>query len=513
MQTLTEPDPPLWEQISPLLDEAMGRLDEKDRNAIVLRFFENRTPLEAAAALKLNEVAARKRVSRALEKLRTYFAKRGVVATTAIIAGAISSKSVQAAPAALANPATAVVIAKGAAASASSLTLAKGALSIMAWTKAKTVVAVAATAIVFGTGTTVVTTKIVHAIRVAHYPNIAGIWEGVVHLEEAGVDNGQQAQAHVVLRLFKTNGVYQATTDWPEWGKKDVPTVDVVYDYPNLVIHPTVRDTWNLKVSPQTSKLYWDRHIHFIAPDPATLRHTPVPTPVPEPLTESDFAPRPGSTLQGYWEGKIGLGTNTVTADLKIARQDDGTFRAEGDLPLQGVQGRPVTVSYNPPLVQFGPADGAGMFRGQLNDATTEISGTWTQGGQSIPAIVRRADYRAVHAHDADKDYSFVSANDLQGHWQGTWRLTIGTVTVPMREALDIAKLPDGSYSAAAANVDELGKEAPVPTSHAEYSSSNLHLEWEGEGWAYDGKLQNGKIVGTWSQGGGGWPLVFERTK
>ncbi|MGO8767044.1 MAG: RNA polymerase sigma factor, partial [Limisphaerales bacterium] len=128
MQTLTEPDTSPWEQISPLLDDAMGRLGEKDRNAIVLRFFENKTPQEAAAALKLNEVTARKRVSRALEKLRTFFAKRGVVLTTAIIAGAISANSVQAAPLAMAKTVTAVAVAKGATASISTLTLIKGAL-------------------------------------------------------------------------------------------------------------------------------------------------------------------------------------------------------------------------------------------------------------------------------------------------------------------------------------------------------------------------------------------------
>jgi hypothetical protein len=58
-----------------------------------------------------------------------------VSSTTAIIAGAISANSVQAAPVALAKSVTAVAIAKGAAASGSTLTLIKGALKIMAWTK------------------------------------------------------------------------------------------------------------------------------------------------------------------------------------------------------------------------------------------------------------------------------------------------------------------------------------------------------------------------------------------
>ena len=151
MQSSTESDLSLWEQISPLLDDAMDQLGEKDRNAIVLRFFENRTSQEVAAALKLNEVTARKRVSRALEKLRTFFGKRGVVLTTAIIAGTISGNSVHAAPATLASPATAVAIAKGAIAGGSSLALVKATLIAMK-TKTIVVASVAAAAVILGTG-------------------------------------------------------------------------------------------------------------------------------------------------------------------------------------------------------------------------------------------------------------------------------------------------------------------------------------------------------------------------
>ncbi|HWD19661.1 MAG TPA: TIGR03435 family protein [Verrucomicrobiae bacterium] len=158
MQTSTEPEPPLWEQISPWLDEAMGRLGEQDRNAIVLRFFENRTPQEVAVALRLNEVTARKRVSRAMEKLRAFFAKRGVVSTAAIMAGTISDNSIQAAPAALANPATAVAIAKGAVASTSTLTLIKGALKIMAWSKTQTAIVVGV-GVLLAVGSTILTVK------------------------------------------------------------------------------------------------------------------------------------------------------------------------------------------------------------------------------------------------------------------------------------------------------------------------------------------------------------------
>lgn len=132
------PDP-LWEQMSPLLDEALATLGETDRQAVLLRFFENKSLAEVGSALGTGEDTARKRVSRALEKLHRYFNKRGVSSTTAILAVVLTANSVQAAPVALANSVTAVALAKGAAASGSTLTLIKGALKIMAWTKAKTV--------------------------------------------------------------------------------------------------------------------------------------------------------------------------------------------------------------------------------------------------------------------------------------------------------------------------------------------------------------------------------------
>ena len=147
------PDP-VWQQLAPLLDDAMMRLGCRDREAVVLRFFKGRTLGEVAAALNIKEPAAQKRVSRALEKLRNHFARRGVDSTAAVIGETISANSIQAAPVALAKSVTAVAIAKGAAASTSTLTLIKGALKIMAWTKAKTAIVAGMTVIILaGTAT------------------------------------------------------------------------------------------------------------------------------------------------------------------------------------------------------------------------------------------------------------------------------------------------------------------------------------------------------------------------
>ena len=150
------PTEAVWQDLSPLLDEAMTQLRDKDRDAIVLRYFQNKSLSEVGVALGVEERAAQKRVSRSLEKLRTFFSKRGLALTTTIIAGAVSTNSVQAAPAVLVKSITAVAVAKGAAASGSTLTLIKGALKIMAWTKAKMIVGIGIL-IVVGTGTVVIT--------------------------------------------------------------------------------------------------------------------------------------------------------------------------------------------------------------------------------------------------------------------------------------------------------------------------------------------------------------------
>src|ERR1700722_10980223 len=158
--TLREPtDASTWDQLSPLLDEAMARLGKKDRAAVVLRFFKEKNLREVATAMNITEAAAQSRVHRALDKLHRYFSRRGVSSTTAIIAGEISSHSVQSAPIGLAKSVSAVAISKSAMASTSTLALVKGALKIMAWTKAKTVIVVGVAALLFATTTATVTIK------------------------------------------------------------------------------------------------------------------------------------------------------------------------------------------------------------------------------------------------------------------------------------------------------------------------------------------------------------------
>lgn len=158
MQALSnQAEPEVWSQITPLLEDAMMQLGQAERDALVLRFFEGHSLKEVGNALGTSEAATKMRVKRALEKLRIYFSRHGVNSTTETIAGAMSANSIMPAPPTLAKTAAAVAIGKGATASTSTLTLIKGAIKIMAWTKAKTAIFVSTAAILaVSTATTLI---------------------------------------------------------------------------------------------------------------------------------------------------------------------------------------------------------------------------------------------------------------------------------------------------------------------------------------------------------------------
>ncbi|HEY4416406.1 MAG TPA: sigma-70 family RNA polymerase sigma factor [Verrucomicrobiae bacterium] len=91
-----------WRHIEPLLDDALAALDETDRTAILLRYFENKDLREVGEQLNLSDDAAQKRVSRAVEKMRGFFSKRNVTIGASGLVILISANAVQSAPAGLA---------------------------------------------------------------------------------------------------------------------------------------------------------------------------------------------------------------------------------------------------------------------------------------------------------------------------------------------------------------------------------------------------------------------------
>jgi len=100
-----------WERLRPVLDAALDRLGETDRQAVLLRFFEGKSFAEIGGRLRLAENTARVRVDRAVDKLKGALAARGVTSTTAALGLALASQAGVAAPAGLAATVTGAALA------------------------------------------------------------------------------------------------------------------------------------------------------------------------------------------------------------------------------------------------------------------------------------------------------------------------------------------------------------------------------------------------------------------
>jgi RNA polymerase sigma factor (sigma-70 family) len=114
--------------ILPVLDEALARLSEPDRSALLLRFFHDKSHREVAAAMGLTEDAATKRVARAIVKLRGILQGLGVTATEGALAAALPMLAGQSAPQALV-----AAIASGSATPAATALTASGSSGLIGW--------------------------------------------------------------------------------------------------------------------------------------------------------------------------------------------------------------------------------------------------------------------------------------------------------------------------------------------------------------------------------------------
>jgi RNA polymerase sigma factor (sigma-70 family) len=149
-----------WRDLAPLLDEGMSRLRGKDRDVLLLRFFERKTAREVGQSLGISEDAAEKRITRAVGKLRDFFQRRGVTVSVVALATTLAANCAEAAPIGLTASITAASAASAATSSASAFTatsIAKGTVLAMASAKTKTALVAACALLVLGGGTVAVT--------------------------------------------------------------------------------------------------------------------------------------------------------------------------------------------------------------------------------------------------------------------------------------------------------------------------------------------------------------------
>ena len=103
-------------------------------------------------------------------------------------------------------------------------------------------------------------------------------------------------------------------------------------------------------------------------------------------------AQQPKPSIEGTWEGTIEAGPTKLKVGVTIARGADGALSAKMDVPQQGAIGLPLDdVTFEAGVLKFALKMANGSYSGKLNDAGTEISGTWVQG-LPVPLVLKRVE-------------------------------------------------------------------------------------------------------------------------
>ena len=495
MQTgLNEGESDVWVQLAPLLDTAIGALSETDRHAIILRFFDGKSMKDVSTVLGGSEDATKMRVNRAVGKLQKFFRKRGVTTSAEAITAAIAANSIHAAPTALAESVTAVVLAKGGAGGSSAL-LVKATLKLMAWHNAKAAI-LAGSAIMLAAGVATLSVKEIHSAAKADNPDVQGAWETAI--ASTNILPFVRFDLHTVLKISRTNGVYQAALDLVELGQSNFPVTTCTYkdgviclrfdpwgEYTGA-ISPAGTDIQGSFASPNGDKIEarWERTSHPSVP--------------PAPLAARDYAPAGDSALQGFWTGQADIKGIPLRMNLKMSGASPRNLRAELDYLDLGIRHVPATVMFDKPSVEL-TCLGAEVD-GTMNGSTAKFHGIIPFGSDEISWAFQRGH------KDPPEDFSYTNQTDLQGHWQGT--LNVRGVKFPV--FLHIAKLPDGKY---AATIDiPRGWLSGMLATAVKYRPPQVRIVWAWMGISYEGKLDHGRLSGVWNDGAGNVAVVFYRS-
>jgi RNA polymerase sigma factor (sigma-70 family) len=140
-----EGEPSEWRELAPILDELISHLSRPDREAILLRYYREWSYAEVAAEMGTSEGAARKRVERAIEKLRNLAERKGLTIPSAALTVYLGSRLIATPPAGLLSTTTVAATAQsGSALAAASGPIVKGAVAMMTASKMATIAGVAA---------------------------------------------------------------------------------------------------------------------------------------------------------------------------------------------------------------------------------------------------------------------------------------------------------------------------------------------------------------------------------
>ena len=204
----------------------------------------------------------------------------------------------------------------------------------------------------------------------------------------------------------------------------------------------------------------------------------------------------------GHWVGSLETGPG-IAVEIDLAPQGADAWRGTISVPAQGQKGLPLSdLVVKSTSVEFAIKGGQGdpRFKGDLSADGKTITGTFSQGGGSLPLTLT---WKGEPQFEAPMKNPAVSKALL-----GTWEGTLDVKGTMLRLALTLTNGPDGAVGKMV-SVDQNNFEMPVSKITEEGSHVKLAITMVSGG--FEGDVKDDVIAGTWTQGPLSLPLVLKR--
>jgi uncharacterized protein len=318
--------------------------------------------------------------------------------------------------------------------------------------------------------------------------DIAGDWQGTI--------NTGEAELRLVLHITKSadNGLKATLDSIDQPGANGIPVSSISLKDSKLDLGvEAVHGTYEGKVAADANTITgtWTQGQEF------KLDFKRSATPV-----KTEHKPAKPSDIDGTWSGTLDTGTAKLRIVFHICNTEDGLV-ATMDSPDQSLKGMPTTgVTRNDTALKIELAQIHASFSGKIAADLSSIEGTWSQGGASLPLLVKRVNDK----DKAEVEHKPAAPSDIDGAWLGT----IDAAAVRLRVVFRITNMQDG-LTATLDSPDQGMK--GLPGTAVMRDGSSLKIETNQIDGTFVGKIAAdlASIDGTWTQRGRDYPLVLKR--
>ena len=218
--------------------------------------------------------------------------------------------------------------------------------------------------------------------------------------------------------------------------------------------------------------------------------------------TAAETAARVGG-FDGEWEGVLHVGQGELKLVLHLGGEKDGEFRAKLDSPEQSVYGMEATsASHDQNNLRFEISPVGASFEGKLGTDGRTISGTWKQGGETIPLVLSRRSASPGGRRPTN------AISPLEGTWQGAFQNGNMRFRLQLHISHDEAKKLAGTFDSLDQAVNGM------PMSKLSEQNGKVHFEIDMVSGIYEGTLNAARnaITGKWTQNQDSVALEFKRS-